>query len=127
MTESKSAALPNCVSSLLPGEDLCGGADALPESLVKGDGRKLPSMRPVLPIELPIRAKRRVDQEQPFIMSYASSSAARLRRIHDPLADQIAQRLGGTAAERAIARAAIETRYRVFVGEAEAAVQLDRL
>src|SRR4029077_3887652 len=50
-----------------------------------------------------------------------------LGRVHDPLADEIAQRLRGAAAERAVARAAIETRHRVFVGETEAAVQLDRL
>src|SRR5262245_2063092 len=52
---------------------------------------------------------------------------ARLRRVHDPLADQITERLGGTAAERAVARAAIEARYRVFIRETESAVQLDRL
>src|SRR5947208_6641227 len=51
----------------------------------------------------------------------------RLRRVHDPLADQITQRLGGAAAERAVTRAAIETRYRKFIREAESAVQLDRL
>src|SRR6202012_3830032 len=52
---------------------------------------------------------------------------AGLRRIHDPLADQVAQGFGGAAAERAVARAAIEPRYGVFVGKAESAMELDRL
>src|SRR5437899_5767748 len=50
---------------------------------------------------------------------------AGIRRAHDPLADQVAQRLGRSTAERAVARAAIEARYRVLIREAEAAVQLD--
>ena len=46
---------------------------------------------------------------------------------HELLADQVLQRLGRAAAERAVARAAIEARNRVLVGEAVAAVDLHRL
>src|SRR5882762_7020652 len=76
-------------------------------------------------------------QATPFELSYREISAvhhvisqelsARLRRIHDPLADKITERLGGAAAERAVARSAIQTRHREFVGETKSAVQLDRL
>src|ERR1700736_2974276 len=41
---------------------------------------------------------------------------------HQLLAQQILQRLGSAAAEGAVARAAIEPRYRELVGEAVAAV-----
>src|SRR5271166_4193772 len=43
------------------------------------------------------------------------------------LTDQVAQRLGGAAAQGSVTRAAIEARHREFVGEAVAAMDLDRL
>src|SRR5436190_6601450 len=52
---------------------------------------------------------------------------AGLRRVHDPLADKIAQRLRGAAPERSVARSAIEARYRELIRETESAMQLDRL
>src|SRR4029453_2955827 len=47
--------------------------------------------------------------------------------VHQSLADQVAQRLGGPAAEAAVTGAAIEPRHQVFVGEAVAAEHLDGL
>ena len=51
-----------------------------------------------------------------------SELSACIRRVHDPLAEKIAERLGRAAAERAKARPATETRDREFVGETEFAV-----
>ena len=61
------------------------------------------------------------------IGSQAEDALAEIHVADDLLADQVAQRLRRAAADRAIARAAIEPRHRVFVGEAEAAMQLHRL
>ena len=57
----------------------------------------------------------------------AQDALVEIEVADDLAADQVAQRLRGAAAERAVARAAIEARHRIFVGEAVAAVQLHRL
>src|SRR5206468_7423558 len=57
----------------------------------------------------------------------AEDAVDRVDAGQDPLADQVAQGLGGAAAEGAVAGAAVEARHRELVGEAIAAMHLDRL
>src|SRR5712672_1767113 len=51
----------------------------------------------------------------------------RIETGNDPLPDQVTQCLRGAAAQGAVARAAVESRYRKLVGEAVAAMHLDRV
>src|ERR1700730_17003177 len=55
----------------------------------------------------------------------AENAVDRVEAGDDPLADQIPQCLRGAAAQRAVARAAVESRYRELVGKAVAAMHLD--
>src|ERR1700724_1213751 len=57
----------------------------------------------------------------------AEDAVDRIEPGDDALADQVAQRLRGAAAQRAVAGAAIESRHRELVGEAVAAMHLDGL
>src|ERR1700720_3485372 len=57
----------------------------------------------------------------------AEDAVDRIEAGDDPLSDQGAQSLRGAAAQGAVAGAAIKSRDREFVGEAVAAMHLDRV
>src|SRR5678816_4272635 len=78
------------------------------------------------------RRERKVENAYSFYRSdrlERSHAEESIRREigHDLLADELLQRLAGAATQRPVARPAIEARHRVLVGEAVAAVNLDRL
>src|SRR5260370_27878870 len=57
--------------------------------------------------------------------AHSEDAIDRVETGQHALADQVAQGFGGAAAQRAVARAAVEARDREFVGEAVAAMHLD--
>src|SRR5258706_10215092 len=83
------------------------------------------------PLEYGFRVRRdaapRNDCGQGSECPEAENAVDRVDAGDDAFADQLAQCLRGAAAQRAVAGAAVEARYRVFVGKAVATMHLDRL
>src|SRR5713101_8211498 len=61
------------------------------------------------------------------VVAEPQDAVAALPIGHDLLSNQVTQRLGCASTERAVARATIEPRHQVLVGESVAAMQLHRL